>query len=51
MNEGPRAWWDKFRRFLVGHAANSLDSLSLGRRGEDLAVRALKKEDYRILAR
>ena len=48
MNEWVRRWWDKFRPFLFGRPA---DSLSLGRRGEDLAVRALKKKDYRILAR
>jgi len=51
VKERARAWWDKGRRFLVGLPAGSPDHLSLGRRGEDLAVRALKKRDYRILAR
>ncbi len=53
MKERACAWWGTFRRFLVGLAPDSLDclnGLSLGRQGEDLAVRALKKKDYRILA-
>lgn len=51
MKNWARAWWRNFRRFLVRLPSDPSDSLSLGRRGEDLAVRALKKKDYRILAR
>jgi putative endonuclease len=51
VKERARAWWNEFRLFLGGQPSGSPDSLSLGRRGEDLAVRALKKKDYRILAR
>ncbi len=54
MKERARAWWGTFCRFLAGlppHSFDSFDSSWLGRQGEDLAVQALKKKDYRILAR
>lgn len=54
MKERVRAWWGTFCRFLAGlppHSFDSFDSSWLGRQGEDLAVQALKKKDYRILAR
>ena len=51
MKDWIRACWDDFRHRLVRRPADSPDRSSLGRRGEDLAVRALKRKAYRILAR
>ena len=45
MKEWARRWWKKARGSVPA------DRSELGRRGEDLAVRALTQKDYRILAR